>query len=68
MCISSALCFAISAILFTICVSQIGGTTINVLSGSLQYGIFVGIGLFSLNIVLNTLVNKGFRKQRAQQN
>ena len=68
MCISSALCFATSAILFSVCVSQIGNTTINVLSGSLQYGIFVGIALFTINIVLNTIVNKGFKKQRLQQN
>ena len=67
MCISSALCFAIAAILFSVCVSQIGSTTVNVLSGSLQYGIFVGIGLFTINIVLNTVVNKGFKKQLLQQ-
>ncbi len=67
MCISSALCFLISAILFSICVSQMGGTSVNVLTGSLQYGIFVGIGLFTINIILNTLVNKGFKKQRSQQ-
>ncbi len=68
MCIGSAICFLVSAILFSICVSQIGGTSVNVLSGSLQYGIFVGIGLFTINIILNTVVNKGFKKQRLQQN
>ncbi len=67
MCISSALCFAVSALLFTICVTQIGDTSVNVLSGSLQYGIFVGVGLFTINIILNTVVNKGFKKQRLQQ-
>lgn len=67
MCISSALCFLISAIFFSICVSQISGTSVNVLSGSLQYGIFVGIGLFTINIILNTVVNQGFKKQRSQQ-
>ena len=68
LCIGSALCFIISAVLFTLCVSSIGNSTFNVLSGSLQYGIFVGIGLFTLNVILNTLVNKSFKKQRAIQN
>ncbi len=64
MCIGSALCFAVSAVLFSLCVSQISNTSVNVLTGSLQYGIFIGIGLFTINIILNTIVNKGFKKQR----
>ena len=67
MCIASALCFIMAAVLFSICVSQVGGTTVGFISGSLQYGIFVGIALFTLNVVLNTIVNKGFKKQRAEQ-
>lgn len=67
MCIASTLCFALSAVLFTLCVSQVADTSIAVFSGSLQYGIFVGIGLFTLNVILNTVVNKGFKKERLAQ-
>ena len=67
MCIGSTLCFTISAILFALCFSAVENTTILVIDGSLQYGIFVGIALFSLNLILNTVVNKGFKKQRIEQ-
>lgn len=68
LCVLSTICFAIAALLFTLCVSQVANTSVNFISGSVQYGIFVGIGLFALNVVLNTIINKGFRKQRAEQN
>ncbi len=67
MCVLSTACFSLAAILFTLCVSMVGNTSINFISGSVQYGIFIGIGLFALNIVLNTITNKGFKKQRAEQ-
>lgn len=67
MCVLSTICFTLAAILFTVCVSQVANTSINFISGSVQYGVFVGIGLFALNIVLNTIANKGFKKQRAEQ-
>lgn len=67
MCIGSTLCFAVAAILFTLCFGAVGNTSILVIDGSLQYGIFVGIALFSLNLILNTVVNKGFKKQRTEQ-
>ncbi len=60
MCIGSTICFAVAAILFTLCFGVIGNTTVLVIDGSLQYGIFVDIALFTLNLVLNTVVNKGF--------
>ncbi len=68
MCVLSTLCFTVAAILFTLCVSQVSNTSIGFISGSIQYGIFVGIALFTLNVVLNTITNKGFKKQRADQN
>ncbi len=67
MCVLSTLCFTIAALLFTVCVSTISDTTITFISGSIQYGIFVGIGLFTLNIILNAITNKGFKKQIAEQ-
>jgi len=67
MCVLSTLCFAFAAILFTLCVSQVGNSTINFISGSVQYGIFVGTALFALNLVLNVITDKGFKKQRAEQ-
>ncbi len=68
MCVLSTVCFSLAAVLFTLCISIVGNTTINFISGSVQYGIFVGIGLFTLNVVLNTIINRGFKKQRAEQN
>ena len=68
MCVLSTLCFTMAAVLFTLCVSAVANTTITFISGSVQYGIFVGIALFSLNVILNTIINKGFKKQRAEQN
>lgn len=68
MCVLSTICFSVAAILFTLCVSTVANTTIAFISGSVQYGIFVGIALFTLNVVLNTIINKGFKKQRTEQN
>ncbi len=67
LCIGSTLCFAIAGILFAVAVGSVGSTTITFIEGSVQYGLFVGIALFTLNIVLNTIINKGFKKQRAEQ-
>lgn len=67
MCTGSTLCFAVAAILFTLCFGAVGNTTVMFIDGSLQYGIFVGIALFTLNLILNTVVNKGFKKQRIEQ-
>ena len=67
LCVGSTLCFAIAGILFAVAVSSVGSTTIAFIEGSVQYGLFVGIALFTLNVVLNTIINKGFKKQRAEQ-
>ncbi len=68
MCVLSTICFALAAVLFTLCVSSVSNTSIGFISGSVQYGIFVGIALFALNVILNTIINKGFKKQRTEQN
>ncbi len=67
LCIGSLLCFAIAGILFTVSVSQISSTSAVFIDGSVQYGLFVGIALFGLNVALNTITNKGFKKQRLEQ-
>ena len=67
MCAGSDLCFIFAAILFMISVSVVSSTTVSVINGSLQFGIFVGIALFTLNLVLNAIVNKGFKKQLTEQ-
>lgn len=64
LCIGSLLCFAFAGIFFMISVSQVGSTTAVFINGTVQYGLFVGIALFGLNVVLNTITNKGFKKQR----
>lgn len=67
LCVGSTLCFAVAGILYAIAVSNVGSTTIAFIEGSVQYGLFVGIALFTLNVVLNTVINKGFKKQRTEQ-
>ncbi|MBQ8183040.1 MAG: hypothetical protein IJ025_03975 [Clostridia bacterium] len=67
LCILSTLCFAVSGVLFSVSVSQIGATSAAFINGSVQFGLFVGIALFALNVILNTVVNMGFKKQRLQQ-
>ena len=67
LCIGSLLCFAIAGILFTVSVSQISSTSAVFIDGSVQYGLFVGIALFGLNVALNTITNKGFKNQRLEQ-
>lgn len=67
MCIASTLCFIFSAILFPVVISNLSSIGITFISGSLQYGVFVGIGLFALNTVMNITVGRGFKKQLKQE-
>lgn len=67
LCILSDLCFILPGIFFTVGTALISDTSAAVISGSVQFGLFVGIALFTLNIVLNTLVNKSMKKQRQEQ-
>lgn len=67
LCTGSALCFITSGVLFTLAMNGIKETSIVFITGSVQFGLFVGIALFSLNIILNVLVNKTFKKQRQEQ-
>lgn len=67
LCILSDICFILSGIFFTIATTQISNTSAVVIAGSVQFGLFVGIALFTLNVVLNTIVNKSMKKQRIQQ-
>lgn len=67
LCVLSDICFILPGIFFTIATSLIADTSAVVISGNVQFGLFVGIALFTLNVVLNTIVNKTMKKQRAQQ-
>lgn len=67
LCAGSLLCFALAGILFSASVSQVATTSVAFIDGSVQYGLFVGIALFALNLALNTIINKGFKKQRLEQ-
>lgn len=67
LCIGSTACFALAGIFFTIAVSMVSSSSVQFITGTIQYGLFVGIALFTLNIVLNTIVNKGFKKQLKEQ-
>ena len=68
LCLLSTLSFSTAGILFTSSVSQIGATSAAFIDGSVQFGLFVGIGLFALNVVLNVLISRSFKKERAKQN
>ncbi len=67
LCILSDLCFVGAGILFTVATNIVASTSSVVVTGSIQFGLFVGIALFTLNVVLNLLVNKTMKKQRAEQ-
>ncbi len=67
LCVLSDLCFILPGIFFTIATNQISNSTAQFIDGNVQFGLFVGIALFTLNVVLNTIVNKTFKKQRAEQ-
>ncbi len=68
LCLLSTVSFATAGILFTSSVSQIGATSAAFIDGSVQFGLFVGIGLFALNVVLNVLISRSFKKERAKLN
>lgn len=67
LCILSDICFILPAIFFTIASNSISNNSAAFITGSVQFGIFVGIALFTLNVVLNVIVNKTLKKQRAMQ-
>ncbi len=67
LCILSDICFVAPAILFTVATNNISSTTAPFIDGSVQFGLFVGIALFTLNVVLNFIVNKTMKKQREEQ-
>ncbi len=64
LCVLSDLCFILSGCFFSIATNMIGNTSAVIIDGNIQFGLFVGIALFTLNVVLNTVVNKTFKKQR----
>jgi hypothetical protein len=66
-CVLSDLMFILPGIFFTIATSQIGTTSSVFIEGNVQFGLFVGIALFTLNVILNVAVNKTFKKQRKEQ-
>lgn len=66
LCIGSDLCFIAAGVLFTAAMSMLGKTTVVFIQGSVQFGLFVGIALFTLNVVLNIIVNKTFKKERKE--
>ncbi len=67
LCVSSDVCFIGAGVLFTAATAIASDISASFISGTVQYGLFVGIALFTLNIVLNTIINKSFKKQRLEQ-
>lgn len=67
LCIGSDFCFILAGILFTVAMSMLGKTTVVFMQGTVQFGLFVGIALFTLNVVLNIIINKSFKKERKAQ-
>lgn len=67
LCLLSDLCFASAGVLFTIAASLIRNNSVAFLSGNIQFGLFVGIALFTLNVILNIATNKSFKKELSLQ-
>ena len=67
LCILSDICFILPGIFFLISTNTVSVTTAPIIGGSLQFGLFVGIILFTLNVILNIMVNKSMKKQKAEQ-
>ncbi len=67
LCILSDICFITPGILFTIATKMVSETTAPVIGGSIQFGLFVGIALFTLNIILNVITHRSMKKQREEQ-
>ncbi len=67
LCVGSDICFIGAGVLFTIATALASNISATFISGTVQYGLFVGIALFTLNVILNTIINKSFKKQRLEQ-
>lgn len=67
LCVLSDICFILPGIFFTAATSIIGNSSAAFINGNIQFGLLVGIVLFSLNVVLNTIVNKSMKKERSAQ-
>jgi hypothetical protein len=67
LCVLSDLCFILPGIFFTAATNMVADTSAPFINGSIQFGLLVGIALFTLNVVLNSIVNKTMKKQRAEQ-
>ncbi|NMP37770.1 MAG: hypothetical protein GX051_06545 [Clostridiales bacterium] len=63
----AAVCFAAAGILFCVFKSIPIVGQLGLFTGSISYGIFVGIALFMLNVVLNIIVGIGCKKQLADE-
>ena len=68
LCVLSDLCFILPGIFFTVATGIIGNSSAVFIDGSVQFGLFVGIALFTLNVILNTIVNKSMKKERTEKN
>ncbi len=67
LCVLSDICFILPGIFFTAATSIIGNSSAAFINGNIQFGLLVGIVLFTLNVVLNTIVNKSMKKERSAQ-
>ena len=67
LCVLSDICFILPGIFFTVATSLVSQTTAQFIDGSVQFGLLVGIALFTLNVILNSIINKSFKKQRKEQ-
>ena len=68
LCVLSDMCFILPGIFFTVATNIIGNSSAEFIDGNVQVGLFVGIALFTLNVILNTIVNKSMKKERAKKN
>jgi len=66
LCAGSALCFILSPILYSVAVNNFSSLGLELFTGNVHFGIFVGIILFTLNFVLNFITNKSMKIERAK--
>ena len=65
LCAGSSVCFILSPVLYTVALNNFQNIGLNLFSGGIHFGIFVGIFLFGLNLTLNIITNKSMKKERA---
>lgn len=63
----STLCWAASAVFLIMFTNNAAELSINMLSGTVQWGYIVGVVLFLAGVIINIITGKSFKKQLSEQ-